>query len=250
MDKPIHTLIVDDEPGICFFLKETLERAGHRVVTVHSGEDALARLRNTFFDLVLLDLHLGGQIDGIRVLETAKWRWPETAVIILTAYGSLDTALVAIREGVDGYLLKPVGPADVRGAVQKALSRRTINISQPSREEKESVLHYGVLSLDIDKHLATHDGHPLALTPGEFQLLAYLMKHRQRAITPRELVRVVREYEPDTEQEAREIIKWYIHRLRQKIEPDPSNPQYIVNIRGVGYTFGRQMHPSSEKREI
>ena len=248
MDKPVHTLIVDDEPSICFFLKETLERIGHRVVTVHSGEDALARLRDTFFDLVLLDLHLGGRVDGIRVLETAKWRWPETAVIILTAYGSLDTALAAIREGVDGYLLKPVGPAEVRDAVQKALSRRTGSVSRPGGEKQENVLRYGALFLDMDKHLATHEGHPVALTPGEFQLLAYFMKHRQRAITPRELVRVIREYEPDTDQEAREIIKWYIHRLRRKIEPNPSSPQYIVNIRGVGYTLGRQI--PSEEREI
>ncbi len=237
MTEPIHTLIVDDEANIRFFLKETLQQAGHRVTTACNGEDALALLRDTSFDLILLDLNLGGYIDGMRVLETAKWRWPHTAVVILTAHGSLDSALNAIREGVDGYLLKPVGPAEVRQAVQHALNRRKSSTAAPAPER---ILRYKALSLNMDKHTATRNGEPLSLTPTEFQLLAYFMQNTQRAITPRELVRVIRKYNPDDEREAREIIKWYIHRLRHKIEPDPSNPQYIINIRGVGYTLGSE----------
>ena len=238
MSKPIHTLVVDDEAGIRFFLEETLQHAGHNVTTAHNGEDALAQLRGTSFDLILLDLNLGGRVDGLRVLETAKWRWPETAVIILTAHGTLDSALAAIREGVDGYLLKPVEPADVRQAVQEALTRRKLNAPKPILEKDTRILNYDVLFLDMDKHTVTRDGQLLALTPSEFQLLAYFMHNAQRVVTPRELVQVVREYDPTDDKEAREIIKWYIHRLRHKIEPDPSNPQYIINMRGVGYTFG------------
>ncbi len=233
-----YVLIVDDEPNICFFLKETLQQVGYRVTTAHSGEEALTRLRETSFDLIFLDLNLGGHVDGIRVLETAKWRWPETAVIILTAHGSLGTALAAIREGVDGYLLKPVGPAEVRQAAQQALGRCRNKVRAPISADDAHVLRYGALFLDLDRHLATQNGQPLSLTPGEFQLLSYFMQHKQKALTSRELVQAVREYEPETEREAREIIKWYIHRLRHKIESNPSNPQYIINIRGIGYIFG------------
>src|SRR5690554_6574215 len=102
----VNTLVMDDESGIRFFIKETLQRAGHNVTTASSGEEALDILRDTRFDLVMLDLMLGGRVDGLRVLEAIRWRWPEAVVIILTAHGSLDSAMEAIREGVDRYLLK------------------------------------------------------------------------------------------------------------------------------------------------
>jgi len=124
MPEPVRTLVVDDEKGVRFFLEETLRRAGHEVVAATSGEEALERLRETPFDLALVDLKLGGRIDGLRVLEAVRWRWPATAVVILTAHGSLDSALAAIREGVDGYLLKPVEPDEVRLVAQTALERR------------------------------------------------------------------------------------------------------------------------------
>lgn len=109
----LQTLVVDDEEGIRFFLKETLHRAGHVVVTASSGEEALGQLRETAFDLVMLDLMLGGRVDGLRVLEAVRWRWPETVLINLTAHGSLESAMAAIREGVNSYLLKPVEPHEL-----------------------------------------------------------------------------------------------------------------------------------------
>jgi DNA-binding response OmpR family regulator len=238
MTEQVHTLVVDDEERIRFFLEETLRRAGHAVVTAASGEEALDRLRKSPFDLVMLDLKLGGRVDGLRVLEAVKWRWPETAVIILTAHGSLESALAAIREGVNGYLLKPAGAPEIRQVMQEVLARRR----RPARLEevgkKERFFQWGALSLDQEKHLATLDGRPLELTPREFKLLAHLMQNAHRVVSPRELVRVVQGYDCEDEWEAREIIKWYVHRLRRKVEPDPSNPRYVVNVRGVGYTFG------------
>ena len=238
MTEQVHTLVVDDEERICFFLEETLQRAGHAVLTASSGEEALDRLRETPFDLVMLDLRLGGRVDGLRVLETVKWRWPETAVIILTAHGSLESALAAIREGVDGYLLKPTGAAEIRQVVQEVLARRKGLARLEDVGKKEHFLQWDALSVDQEKHLATLDGQPLDLTPREFQLLAHLMQNAHRVISPGELVQVVQGYNCEDEREAREIIKWYIHRLRHKVEPDPSNPRYVLNVRGVGYTFG------------
>jgi DNA-binding response OmpR family regulator len=237
MNEPMRTLVVDDEEGVRFFLTETLKRAGHAVVTAAHGEEALARLRDEAYDLVMLDLKLGGRVDGMRVLESVRWRWPRTIVIILTAHGSLDSALTAIREGVDGYLLKPVEPAQVRQAVKEAFERRAKLAPAEETEETAHLVKRGAFTVDLQRHVATRDGVPLELTPREFSLLVHLMRNAPQVISPIELVRVVRQYEAEHTHEAREIIKWYIHQLRHKIEPDPSQPRHIINVRGVGYRF-------------
>jgi len=236
MAKQVCTLVVDDEEGVRFFLEEILRRAGHLVVTVSSGEEALERLWEGPFDLVMLDLKLGGRVDGMRVLEAVKWRWPETVVVILTAHGSLDSALAAIREGVDGYLLKPAEPGQVRQAVQEALARRKrlIRSAEPAREE---LLVQGSFSIDLQRHVATCAGQPLELTAREFALLVYLVQNASRVLSPQELVQVVQQYECQDPYEAQQIVKWYIHRLRRKVEPDPASPRHILTVRGVGYRF-------------
>ena len=234
----IEVLVVDDDAGIRFFLTETLEQAGYNVTTADRGGDALDKLRDTPFDLVFLDLNLGGKTDGLRVLEMAKWRWSQIAVVIFTAHGTMDSALTAIQEGVEGYLLKPATPAEVRDAAQKALSRRKATINESKPKESVRTLEHGKLFLDLDKHLATLDENPIELTSSEFRLMAHFMENTQRVSTPRELVKIARDYDCTDDREAREIIKWYIHRLRQKTEVGSSAPEYIVNIRGVGYRLG------------
>jgi len=234
MNDQIPTLVVDDEEWIRSYIQETLERSGHAVAVASSGEEAMELLRDTRFDLVFLDLKLGGRVDGHKVLEGVRWRWPGTAVVILTAHGTLESAITAIEQGVDGYLLKPVEPKEVRQAAEDALRRR--RALAPPRDD-ESLLERGPFSVDLEKHMATMEGRTLELTPQEFDLLVHLMRNAPKVIEPPELVQKVRDYKPDTLYEARQIIKWYIHRLRHKIEPDPSNPRYILNIRGVGYRF-------------
>jgi DNA-binding response OmpR family regulator len=231
-----HTLIVEDESSIRFFLERTLGRSGHIVEMASSGEEALDRLKDASFDLVLLDLKLGGRVDGLRVLEAVRWRWPETVVVILTAHGSLESAMAAIREGVDGYLLKPVEPAELRQAVEEALERRR-SLAQAQEEKEGQVLQQGPFLVDLNRHLVTLDGELLELTPREFSLLVHLVHNAHRVVSPKELVRVVGQYEVEDVHEARQIVKWYIHRLRRKVEPDPSKPCYILNVRGVGYRF-------------
>jgi len=234
MKTPTHTLVVDDEEGIRFFLEETLGRAGHTVAKAASGEEALERLREDRFDLMMLDLKLGGRVDGLKVLEAVKWRWPETVVVILTAHGSLESAMAAIREGVDGYLLKPVEPDEVRRAVGEAMERREREAElQQTREEKS--LAHGPFRVDPAKHEIAMDGEPLDLTPHEFKLMSHLVGSGPKVSSPRELVEAMQGFQPDSLHEARQIVKWYIHRLRRKVEPDPSDPRHILNLRGIGY---------------
>jgi len=249
MTDATHTLVVDDDAGVRFTVAETLRRAGHDVVTAKDGTAALNLLRNERFDLAILDLQLGEKVDGLRVLEGIRWRWPQTAVVILTAHGSLESAMAAIREGVDGYLLKPAEPEDLLVATREALARRQVandpgvgrspgSLAQPSAEPPAHLLRHGDLILDLDKHQAARAGQPVDLTPAEFKLLAHLVENAHRTVSPKELVRAMQGYEPDHQHEARQTVKWYIHRLRAKIEPDPVHPRCILNVRGFGYTMG------------
>jgi DNA-binding response OmpR family regulator len=236
MAELIRALVVDDEERIRYVLEETLRRVGYAVVTASSGEETLDLLRDTPFDVAVVDLNLGGHVDGLRVLEAIRWRWPGTAVVILTAHGSLESALAAIREGVDAYLLKPSKPAEVRQAVQEALERRK-NLRGQAEGAEVREIRRGEFSVDLEQYLATRDGQPLDLTPQELKLLAHLMQNAPRVVPPLELVQVVQECEREDPYEARQIIKWYVHRLRRQVEPDPSNPRHILNVRGVGYRF-------------
>jgi DNA-binding response OmpR family regulator len=235
MAELIRALIVDDEERIRYFLTKTLERVGYVVVAASSGEEALDLLRDTAFDVAIVDLNLGGHVDGLKVLEAIRWRWPGMAAVILTAHGSLESAMAAIHEGIDCYLLKPAEPEEVRTAVQQALERR--EALQTRRAKEKRVVQRGPFFVDLEQHLATCDGQALDLTPQDLKLLVHLMQNAPRVIAPPELVRVVREYDPEDLYEARQIVKWYIHRLRQQVEPDPSSPCHILNVRGVGYKF-------------
>ena len=236
MTEVIRTLVVDDEEGIRSTLSEALQRDGYTVATAASGEEALDLLRDTSFDAAIVDLSLGSHVDGLRVLEAIRWRWPNMAVVILTAHGSLESAIAAIREDVDDYLLKPARPSEVRQVMQRALDRRRSKSSQ-AETQKQHIVQAGGFVADLDQHLATRDGEALALTPPEFRLLVHLMQNSHRVVQPPELVQVVQEYDVDDLYEARQIVKWYVHRLRHQIEPDPSHPRHIVNVRGVGYMF-------------
>ena len=212
-----------------------MQKTGYTAVTVHNGEAALDLLRENSFDLVLLDLNLGGAVDGMQVLEAIRWRWPQTLVIILTGYGSLKSAQAAIRQGVDDYLLKPVEPDKLRQAVQGALARRRRLVSPIESDAKYLRCREFVVDLELQR--ATRGGEFLDLTGREFRLLVYLMRNSERVISPQELLQVVQGCEGEDVQDARNTIKWHIYRLRRKIEPEPSEPQYILNVRGSGYTF-------------
>ena len=161
MTEPMRTLVVDDEEGIRFFVERVLQSEGHTVATAASGDEALDRLRDEHYGLIMLDLHLGGRVDGLRVLEAVRWRWPDTVVLILTGHGTLDSAVAAIREGIDGYLLKPIEPEDLRREVREALARR-LRLGKPADSVDEpTVLQRGPFAVDLNKRTVSCSGRPL-----------------------------------------------------------------------------------------
>ncbi len=254
---PFHILVVDDETAMRATLSEILTGEGYRVTAAENGEAALDRLRQAAIDLMLLDLKMDG-LDGLQVTEAAQSISPDTVIIMLTAHGTLESAINAMRHGAHDYLLKPAAVPEILAAVERGLQQRTqalrqrdlITLMQRAIQElqvpgvgvsgrdesRDRFLQSRGVSLDLQRHVATANGQLLDLTLTEFKLMAYMMQHPDQVISPRELVLAVQGYEAD-EHEARAIVRVHVRRLRQKLEPDPDNPQYVLNVRGVGYLF-------------
>jgi DNA-binding response OmpR family regulator len=245
-------LVVDDEPAIRSGLSAILQTAGYSVTAVASGEAALQHLEEHSTDLALLDIRMPG-MSGVELMQQIKGRWPRVAIILLTGYASVDSAVAAVRAGADDYLTKPSRAETIKSSVARALDRRAetgrrdeflrqlregLNQldagDEPTGIAPVAILQVGDLRVDLTRHEAQRGDEALLLTPTEFDLLTYLMRNAGRAISHQELVREVQGYETEL-WEAREITKYHIYALRQKLEPDPSAPQYIHTVRGIGY---------------
>jgi DNA-binding response OmpR family regulator len=253
-----HIMVVDDEPAARLSLAELLSLEGYEVVSAASGEEAIEVLRERPLDLAIVDIKMPG-IDGLEVVEALQQHSPDTVIIMLTAHGTLETAVQAMRKGAHDYLLKPANVNEIMTSVKAGLDKRrrevrrrellslmqhtlsaiTDETSMPATDSPvvtDRFLQVRGVLVDQQKHLATLHGTSLDLTPTEFKLLVYLLSHPDRVLSPQELVREVQGYEAD-HWEARSIIRVHVRRLRQKLEPEPSNPDFIVTVRGAGYMF-------------
>jgi DNA-binding response OmpR family regulator len=257
---PTRILIVDDEATLRTTMADLLAGEGREISTAASGEEALAYLEENTYDLLIVDLIMPG-IDGLQVMDVAHKLSPGAQIIMLTAYGTLNSAIQAMRRGATDYLLKPANAPEIEAAVERALQQRYDHARRqelidrigdafdelrskgdraaapeapPPRQER--FLQARGIIIDLQKHIVTMDGRVLELTPTELRLLSTLIARADQVMSCRELVYQVQNYETD-EREARSIIRVYIRRLRKKIEPDPASPGYILNVRGAGYMF-------------
>jgi DNA-binding response OmpR family regulator len=269
MSDSANILVVDDEQNIRLTLSTLLRRVGHTVTTASSGEEAILLFSAQPFDLMLVDLQMTG-ISGIQVVEALRARGLDTEVIVLTGHGSLESAIEGIHQGIFDYMLKTSDPSQIIDRVAAGLADRLrrqrqnslINaigqavqelagsgsVSQTedahvssgssggsaSTPSHDRVLTIGHLHLDTWHQTATLSERSLNLTPTEFRLLLCLAEHSGQMLSYTQLVRCAQGYET-SELEAGELIKPHIHHLRQKIEPDPSAPRYLLNVRGKGY---------------
>ena len=259
--RPASIMVVDDEAVARISLAEVLKLEGYRVATAASGEEALSLLdKSEPFDLMVLDLKMPG-MDGLEVTDTVRKQSPGTIIVLLTAFGTLETAMQAIKHGAHDYLLKPCPIPDILESVRKGLAKRQ---QERQRQYLVSELQYAIselvtvagaemaeepapsrindivqvrdVVLDRQKHIVTLRGRSLDLTPTEFKILVCLVETPDRVWSPQELVRHAQGYETDA-WGARAIIRVHIRRLRKKLEKNPSDPEYILNVRGVGYMF-------------
>lgn len=257
MNRP-HILIIDDEASIRFVLENALKHEEYVVHTAADGAEALQKLAQTAYDLLLLDLQME-PVDGLVVLGAARKQDEEMVVIILTGYSSVESAVEALRLGAFDYLFKPATPETIRQRVQAGLQKRQQALQQRQLIQQIDMLHQtlnqlrtnievvsppaptrrfirsGELVIDNHHRLATFHDTLLELTTTEFELLLCLVKAAPKPLTARELVNCAMGYDPN-EVEARDMIKYHIHQLRHKIEPG-SKPHYIKTVRHKGYMW-------------
>ena len=253
-------LIVDDERAACHTLAELFRRMGYQAVEADSGQAALKHIAHQRFDLVILDLKMPG-MDGTEVLKAVRPLAPDTVFIILTAYGTLDSAIASIRHGAFDYLLKPSPVKEIVLAVEAGLTKR--QQQQQRQEEPVALLERALANLktaaqkpkrpplakrflqvpditvDALRRLVVVRGQPVDLTPTEFDILTYLMRHCDRVVSCRELVAHVRGYDLD-ERDARLLLRSHIHRLRRKLKRDADRPGLIRTVRGSGYILSTE----------
>ncbi|HEU5015052.1 MAG TPA: response regulator transcription factor [Roseiflexaceae bacterium] len=248
-------LLVDDEPGVRMTFGPLLQRAGYAVTVADGGAQAIPVLEQHAFDVLIVDLNMPG-MHGLQVAAAARARQPDITTIVLTGHGSLDTALDALHLQVFDYVLKTAEPYHVLQRVNAAVAAHahkarqhtllatitsaadTLRVERSAEplyvpSELESV-SLGAIHLDGWRQTVTVGNRTATLTPTEFRVLRCLMDHAGTMISYTELVQCAQGYELG-EQEASELVKPHIHHLRHKLEPDPAEPQYILNVRGKGY---------------
>lgn len=262
---PGKILLVDDETNIRAGLRAILKKDGHDVRDVASAEAALSLLPEYDADVVVLDIRMPG-MTGTELLTALKGQRPYLAVIMLTGHGRLETAMTAVKEGAFDYLLKPAKPDALRSVVMRALLETRRQREQATFIESLQVglqrlqhlpatplfnhsatasevdqLKIGDLTMNRATYEVRYAGQPLSLTPTEYILLLALAEKAGAVIDYVTLTKVVLDYEAEP-WEAKELIKRHIYTLRQKLEPQPAQPRFILNVRGVGYRLADESY--------
>jgi DNA-binding response OmpR family regulator len=218
-------LVVDDEPAIRDSIAYALEREGYEVFGAEDGETALALSRSESFEAIILDIKLPGRsgTDVCRELRAES----SVPIVMLSARGAEIDRVVGLELGADDYIAKPFSVSELVARVRAILRRRELD-----RSEAGSLRRVGGLLLDLRRHAVLVDGRDVELTPMEFRLLAVMAEEPERAFDRRELMRHLWESDFGGDQRACDS---HVVNLRRKLERDPSRPERIVTVRGVGY---------------
>ena len=219
----MNILIVDDEPSIRRFLRASLGAYGYTITEAVSGEDALRIVATSHQDIVILDLGLP-DVDGVEITRRLR-EWTSIPIIILSVREHENDKIAALDAGADDYLTKPFGIGELMARIRVAL-RKT------AQDSEEPVFESGGLLVDFARREVKINGLSVDLTPTEYDLLRTLVKHAGKVLTHHQLLRIVwgNAYENEMH-----ILRVNISNLRRKIEPDPSQPRYLMTEPGVGY---------------
>lgn len=232
MAKPT-ILVVDDERHIVELVRFNLEKEGYRVITAQDGKEACYLASSEKPDLIILDVMLP-EMDGFEVCQFIQRdsTISEVPIIMLTARTEELDKVLGLELGADDYMTKPFSPRELMARV-KARLRRTVK-KPPERNDDNGVIRIGGLVIDPLRFEVSLEGAELDLTPKEFELLRFLARSPGRVLTRDFLLENIwgYEYVGDTR-----TVDVHIRHLRQKIESDPANPQYIETVRGIGYKF-------------
>lgn len=221
-------LVVDDEKRMVRFIQLNLEQDGFQVITAYNGNEALEQVRTQLPDLVILDIMMP-DIDGFEVLKKIR-EVNDVPVIMLTAKGEEDDRVKGLELGADDYITKPFSPRELVSRI-KAVLRRT----KTFQEDQVDVVEVDErLKIDFSRREVWVEGEKVDLRPTEYRLLYHLVKNAGWVNTHEQLLTKVWGFEYRDEPH---YVRLYVNYLRKKLEKDPSNPEYILTERGVGYRF-------------
>ncbi len=224
-------LIVDDEKSLVKGLKYTLEREGFEVHAAYNGQEALDFLRDSRVDIIILDLMLP-KVDGLAVCRRIRQQGNKTPIIMLTAKGDDGDKIIGLELGADDYMAKPFNPRELVARIRAVLRR-------VKTTDQTGMLTFGELHIDLDRRLVTVKGKTADLSVREFDLLITMARRPGFTFTREMLLEQVwgHDYFGDTR-----VVDVYIRRVREKIEPDPAHPRWIITRWGVGYAFEGESH--------
>lgn len=221
-------LLVEDEPGLTLILSDALGSEGYAVETASDGERGFQLAAGEYFDLLILDVGLPKK-NGFDLLRDLRQRGVATPAIMLTARGQVVDKILGLKLGADDYLTKPFDTGELLARIEAILRR------VPSTGAADSDVYvFGDVRVDFRRAVVTRAGEPVELTAREYQLLRFLIENREAVLSRDELLDKVWGYDamPTTR-----TVDVHIGLLRQKLEPQPRLPQYILTVHGLGYKF-------------
>lgn len=225
-------LIIEDEPPIRKVLTISLESAGYRVVECDNGREGTRLAASVSPELILLDLGLP-DIDGKEVIASIR-EWSQVPIIVCSVRSADDEVIKALSAGADDYVTKPFNP-------NVLLARIHVNLRKAATQEAgQPELTNGGITMDLVRHEVHLNGEKKVFTPKEYELLRYFLVHRGKMLTHKQILKDVWGH---AHTEDMQYLRVYVRQLREKIEPDPAVPTYIITEPGIGYrmeTVGEQ----------
>lgn len=219
-------LVIEDEKPIRCFLRSFLERRGFQLIEAEDGEEGLALAAEHHPALLLLDLGLPG-MDGVEVIRRLRV-WAMTPIIVISARGKEQDKVDALDAGADDYLTKPFGVAELAARMRVCLRHS----ASQTQDEQQAVFQTEGLFVDLAKRRVTLLGNEVRLTKVEFRLLSFLVHNVGKVVTHRQILKAVWDSEREDQLHYTRI---YVRQLRNKIEPKPAAPRYLLTETGVGY---------------
>jgi two-component system KDP operon response regulator KdpE len=224
-ERKMEVLVIDDEVQIRRLLRVTLESGGFAVRDCDCGQVGLSEIAFRRPDVVVLDLGLP-DIPGVEVLKRLR-EWTQVPVLILSVLGHEDDKVAALDAGADDYLTKPFNGREF-------LARLRVMLRHTKPNDGVSIVRFGTVEVDLARRVATRAGAEVALTAKEYGLLRFLVSHRGKVLTHRQVLRDV--WGPKAEEQTH-YLRVYMDRLRRKLEDNPKRPKFLKTVLGVGYRF-------------
>lgn len=222
-------LIVDDEKPISDIIKFNMEKEGYETATAFDGEEALEKVESEKPDLIILDLMLP-KIDGLEVAKRVRAKH-NTPIIMVTAKDSELDKVLGLELGADDYVTKPFSNRELVARVKANLRRQAV-AAKPQKDDENSDIKVGDLTIHPEAYTVTKRGKNIELTHREFELLHYLAQHIGQVIDREHLLQTVWGYDYFGDVRTVDVT---VRRLREKVEDNPSHPKWLVTRRGVGY---------------